>query len=85
VFAAEEAFFAFLETRPEFSRARDCRKTLVGPMRRHLRRRGAAAMLEWPDLPAQAEALIRARMAAEERLAEFCRRCGRCRLDQIFP
>ena len=80
-----EMFFAFLETRPEFRRARDCRKALVGPMRRYLARHGGEAVAGLAALPPHAAALIAERQVAAQLLGDFCRRCGRCQNRQIFP
>ena len=77
-----ELLFAFLATRPQFARAKSCRRELVGPMRQYLWRHGAAhenspdAM--WADAPPRALALLADRIEASEMLADFCARCGRC-------
>jgi len=70
-----ELLFAFLATRPEFARAKSCRRELVGPMRQYLWRHGAAhegspdAM--WTDAPPRALALVAERfgVAQQEVLA----------------
>lgn len=77
-----ELVFAYLATRPEFSKPKSCRKSLVGPMRTFLWRHGAAhedsAADMWPDAPPHALALIADRASASALLADFCARCGRC-------
>jgi len=77
-----ELLFAFLATRPQFARAKSCRRELVGPMRQYLWRHGAAHEGSpdpmWRDAPPQALALVAARAEASAALAEFCARCGRC-------
>jgi hypothetical protein len=77
-----ELFFAYLATRPEFAKAKSCRKSLVGPMRTFLWRHGAAQTDMWPDFwsgaPPHALALIAERAEASDMLADFCARCGRC-------
>ena len=73
-----ELLFAYLATRPQFAKAKSCRKSLVGPMRAFLWRHGAAQSDRWPGAPPHALALIADRATASALLADFCARCGRC-------
>ena len=73
-----ELFFAYLATRPDFAKAKSCRKSLVGPMRSYLWRHGVAQTGQWPQAPPHALALIADRAGASAMLADFCARCGRC-------
>ena len=79
-----ELVFAYLASRREFRDAARCRKALVGPMRRYLARVSGAEVADWPGLPPHAALLIQERAEAAESLADFCRRCGRCRKSEIF-
>ena len=81
-----ELLFAYLATRPEFTRPRSCRAKLVGPMRTFLWRHGGAQTSVvtqfWPDALPRALALIAERTDASTMLADFCARCGRCALSK---
>jgi hypothetical protein len=79
-----ELLFVLLATRPEFESAKSCRKKLVGPMRRFLKRHDGKEMEALPGLPPHAKALIGQRLAAASELAEFCARCGRCDEEKIL-
>ena len=80
----DELIFAFLATRAEHAKAHTCRKKLVGPMRRYLKRYDGAAVQTHPALPPHAAALIADRTLAARDLAQFCHRCGRCDDAKIF-
>jgi hypothetical protein len=83
-----ELMFVLIATRPEFKTARDCRRKLVGPMRRYLVRHDgkelSAISGALPALPPHAAELIGQRLAAASELAEFCARCGRCDEEKIL-
>ena len=79
-----ELVFAYLATRPQFADAESCRKSLVGPMRRFLARHDGRGFEDWDGLPPQARVLIAERREAQEILADFCRRCGRCPESRIL-
>jgi hypothetical protein len=83
-----ELVFAYFASRPEFSDAARCRKSLIGPMRRYLARHDGAAFTDWDGIPpeaaASAQALIAERKEAAGYLADFCRRCGRCPESRIL-
>lgn len=84
---SRELLFVLFATRPEFASPRTCRKQLIGPMRRYLRRHdGKELVRELPGaaLPPQAALLVGKRLEAAADLAEFCARCGRCSEEKIL-
>ena len=81
--SARELLFVMLATRAEFANAKACRKSLVGPMRRYLRRHDGKELSRGP-LPPHAALLIGGRLEAAADLADFCARCGRCQEEKIL-
>src|SRR5689334_12610017 len=79
-----ELVFAYLATRPEFADPEACRTSLVGPMRRFLAAHDGREFEDWNGLPPQARLLIAERRQAQENLADFCLRCGRCPESRIL-
>jgi len=79
-----ELVFAYFASRPEFGDAAQCRKSLIGPMRRYLARHDGAGFAHLEEIPPQAALLIAERGQAAESLGDFCRRCGRCPENRIL-
>jgi hypothetical protein len=81
-----EILFAFLSTRTEFRDAETCRRELVGPMRQDLSSQGDLSLLkQFPDMPPRAASLLKRKSEANDKLRDFCQRCGRCAWGEFMP